>query len=113
MISYDYPLFRPPAEADNIIIQVTLGCSYNNCSFCSMYKTKKYQERSLEDICKDIDNLAKSYPTAHKIFLADGDALALPMNTLLAILKYLQNSFSKLRRVSTYASAQKFSCTVI
>ena len=106
MINYDYPLFRPPAEADNIILQVTLGCSYNNCSFCSMYKTKHYQEKSLEDIYKDIDTFATHYPTAHKIFLADGDALALPTDTLVSILKYLNNSFPKLRRVSTYASAQ-------
>lgn len=106
MINYDYPLFRPPAEADNIILQVTLGCSYNNCSFCSMYKTKKYQVRDLSDIYKDIDRLATSYPAAHKIFLADGDALSLATNTLLEILKYLKQSFPKLRRVSTYASAQ-------
>lgn len=106
MITYNYPLFRPPAEADNIIIQVTLGCSYNNCSFCSMYKTKKYQERSLEDIYKDIDAFATAYPTAHKIFLADGDALTLPTANLVQILKYLQHSFQKLKRVSTYASAQ-------
>lgn len=106
MINYDYPLFRPPAEADNIILQVTLGCSYNNCSFCSMYKTKKYQVRDLSDIYKDIDSLATSYPAAHKIFLADGDALSLATNTLLGILKYLKQSFPKLRRVSTYASAQ-------
>lgn len=106
MINYDYPLFRPPAEADNIIIQVTLGCSYNNCSFCSMYKSKKYQERALEEVYKDIDALALLYPNAHKIFLADGDALALPTNTLLFILNYLQLAFIKLRRVSTYASAQ-------
>jgi len=106
MITYDYPLFRPPAEADNIIIQVTLGCSYNNCSFCSMYKTKKYQERSLENIYKDIDSFAVAYPRAHKIFLADGDALALPTATLVPILQYLQVSFPKLRRVATYASAQ-------
>lgn len=90
MITYNYPLFRPPAEADNIIIQVTLGCSYNNCSFCSMYKTKKYQERSLEDIYKDIDAFATAYPTARKIFLADGDALTLPTANLVQILKYLQ-----------------------
>lgn len=106
MINYDYPLFRPPAEADNIILQVTLGCSYNNCSFCSMYKTKKYQVRDLSDIYKDIDSLATSYPAAHKIFLADGDALSLSTNTLVGILKYLKQSFPKLRRVSTYASAQ-------
>lgn len=68
MINYDYPLFRPPAEAENVIIQVTLGCSYNNCSFCSMYKTKKYQEKKLEDICKDIDTFAHTHSTVHKIF---------------------------------------------
>jgi len=106
MITYDYPLFRPPAEADNIIVQVTLGCSYNNCSFCSMYKTKKYQEKPLTDIYKDIDILVASSPLTHKIFLADGDALALHTNTLVSILKYLQEAFPKLRRVSTYASAQ-------
>lgn len=106
MINYDYPLFRPPSEAQNIIVQVTLGCSYNNCSFCSMYKTKKYQARSLEDIYKDINSLAQTYPNAHKIFLADGDALALPTDILVSILVYLQQSFQKLRRVSTYASAQ-------
>lgn len=106
MIKYDYPLFRPPAEAQNIIVQVTLGCSYNNCSFCSMYKTKKYQEKSLEDIYRDIDILGSTYPLAHKIFLADGDALAMETDTLCAILKYLSQTFPKLRRVSTYASAQ-------
>lgn len=106
MIDYNYPLFRPPAEANNIIIQVTLGCSYNNCSFCSMYKTKKYEVRKLEDVYKEIDTISGLYPNTHKIFLADGDALALPTEHLLSILKYLQTSFSKLRRVSLYASAQ-------
>ena len=106
MIKYNYPLFRPPAEASNIIIQVTLGCSYNNCSFCSMYKTKKYEARKLEDIYHDIDTMAKVYPNAHKIFLADGDALVLPTEDLLNILQHLQTSFPKLRRVSLYASTQ-------
>ena len=106
MIEYDYPLFRPPSEANNIIIQVTLGCSYNNCSFCSMYKIKNYEVRKLEDVCKEIDTLVKVYPDAHKIFLADGDALSLSTNHLLKLLKYLQIAFVKLKRVSLYASAQ-------
>jgi len=106
MINYDYPLFRPPAEADNIIIQVTLGCSYNSCSFCAMYKTKKYQERGLEDVYRDIDTIAAIYPDAHKVFLADGDALTLSTDILIKILNYLQTAFVKLRRVSLYASAQ-------
>jgi len=106
MLKYSYPLFRPPSEANNIIIQVTLGCSYNNCSFCSMYKTKNYQVRTLEDIHKDIASLALSYPNATKVFLADGDALSLKNEQLLTILKQLQKSFVKLRRISLYASAQ-------
>ncbi len=106
MIEYDYPLFRPPAEANNIIIQVTLGCSYNNCSFCSMYKTKKYEVRKLEDVYRDIDAVARVYPDARKVFLADGDALALSTEQLLPILKYLKKVLPKLNRVSLYASAQ-------
>ena len=106
MLEYDYPLFRPPAEADNLIIQVTLGCSYNSCSFCSMYKTKNYRVRELEEVLQDIDILAHNYPDATKLFLADGDALSLPYEQLLTFLKHLQKSFPKLRRVSTYASAQ-------
>lgn len=106
MIDYSYPLFRPPAEANNIIIQVTHGCSYNNCSFCSMYKTKKYKVRDIQEIFKDIDTLANLYPSANKIFLADGDALSIRTDNLVEILKYLKIKFIKLRRVSTYASAQ-------
>lgn len=105
MINYSYPLYRPPAEGNNLILQVTHGCSYNQCSFCSMYKSKKYSVKPLEKIKEEIDLFALEYPDTIKIFLADGDALALETNHLLEILKYLQNSFLNLRRVSTYASA--------
>jgi radical SAM superfamily enzyme YgiQ (UPF0313 family) len=103
---YTYPLYRPPAEADNVIVQVTYGCSYNNCSFCSMYKDKKFAIRSLESIYKDIDKLVVNYPNTTRIFLADGDALTLETEMLLKILAYLNKSFKNLRRVSVYASAQ-------
>lgn len=106
MIEYSYPLFRPPAEANSIIIQLTHGCSYNSCSFCSMYKSKSYKERELEDIYKEIDLLSATFPDANKIFLADGDALAVSTNNLLLLLQYLQKSFTKLRRVALYASTQ-------
>lgn len=71
-----------------------------------MYKTKNYEVRKLEDVFKDIETLAHHYPNATKIFLADGDALSLPSEHLLIVLDKLNNSFAKLRRVSTYASAQ-------
>ena len=106
MFEYDYPLFRPPAEADNLILQVTLGCSHNNCSFCSMYKSKKYRQRDLEDIFYEIDRISSTYGDIKKIFLADGDALSMESGRFLKILKYLKKSFPFLRRVSCYASAQ-------
>lgn len=104
MIHYSEPLFRPPSEADNIIVQITHGCSYNACTFCSMYETKVYKEKSLDEIYKDIDTLANFYPHAHKIFLADGDALAMNTPNLLKVLGYLHQKFKRLRRVSSYAS---------
>lgn len=98
------PLYRPPSEGNNLIIQATLGCHFNKCSFCSMYKTKEYQARPLDDVFRDIDQAARVWPEAHRVFLADGDALTLPMETLRAILKKLDATFPNLNRVSAYAT---------
>ena len=105
MISYHQPLYRPPAEANSIIIQATLGCSFNKCTFCTMYESKEFVERPLEEVFLDIDNMATSYNDANKMFLADGDALAIKTNQLVKILDYAYSKFPKLRRVSVYASA--------
>ena len=105
MITYNEPLYRPPAEANSVIIQATLGCSFNKCTFCTMYESKEYSKRKLEDIFLDIDKMSSYDNNATKLFLADGDALALDMETLLHILKYSYKKFKKLRRVSLYASA--------
>ena len=104
MIHYSEPLFRPPSEGNNLILQVTHGCSYNKCTFCSMYRTKKYEEKSLEEIFKDIDTLSQYYPQTTRVFLADGDALAMHTQTLVSVLNYLHKKFVHLRRVSSYAS---------
>jgi len=106
MINYSYPLYRPPAEANNLILQVTHGCSYNHCSFCSMYKSKNFEVKNLDDVYKEIDILASNYPLSKRVFLADGDALCLETSHLLCILKHLKKSFPKLNRVSLYATAQ-------
>ncbi|HZF70020.1 radical SAM protein [Sulfuricurvum sp.] len=108
MIHYSFPLYRPPAEADNIIIQATLGCSHNRCSFCAMYKTKRYTVRPLNEVQQEIEALAHAYPNANKVFLADGDALALPADHLAKLLRLLKISFPRLTRVSLYATAQNF-----
>ena len=105
MIEYHQPLYRPPAEANSIIIQATLGCSFNKCTFCTMYESKDFIVRPLEDVFKDIDKMALFYSDANKMFLADGDALALTTEHLVKILDYAYSKFSKLRRVSIYASA--------
>jgi coproporphyrinogen III oxidase-like Fe-S oxidoreductase len=101
---YDMPLYRPPSEGDNLIIQATLGCSFNQCSFCAMYRSKQYTERPLDDVFADIRNAAANWPDAHRVFLADGDALALPTEHLLAILRELTDALPRLTRVSCYAT---------
>lgn len=85
MLTYDMPLFRPPSEGANLIIQATLGCSFNRCTFCSMYRGKQYRARPLEAVFQDIDRAARAWPGAHRVFLADGDAFVLPAEDLLAI----------------------------
>ena len=77
-IRYDEPLYRPPSEGCNLIIQATLGCSFNRCTFCSMYKSKTFRARPLADVFADIEAAARLWPSAPRIFLADGDALVLP-----------------------------------
>ncbi|MFA6628588.1 MAG: radical SAM protein [Sulfuricurvum sp.] len=108
MIDYSFPLYRPPAEAENIIIQATLGCSHNRCSFCTMYKSKRYTVRPLNEVQSEIEALAHAYPNANKVFLADGDAFALPTDHLAKLLRLLKTSFPRLSRVSLYATAQNF-----
>lgn len=101
---YDMPLYRPPAEADNLIIQATLGCSFNRCSFCAMYRSKQYVERPLAAVFGDIRQAAAQWPDAQRVFLADGDALALPTEHLLAILRELALALPRLTRISCYAT---------
>ena len=103
MINYDEPLSRPPSEAESLIIQATLGCSHNRCTFCSMYKTKKYKVKSLDEISSDIESV-KIYPGIRRVFLADGDALSLETSFLIKILRKLKDTFPKLRRISIYGN---------
>ena len=102
-LGYDYPLYRPPSEANSIIFQVTLGCSFNKCSFCNMYRTKDYSERPLEEIMSEIDIVSKSFPQTERIFLADGDAINLSTEKLIKILEYIKEKFPNLKRISCYA----------
>lgn len=104
MISYIEPVFRPPSEARSFILQVTNGCSWNKCTFCEMYTEpqKKFRARKEEDIEQDIIKVAQSGYPFNKVFLADGDAMVLPMRKLVAILEMIKKHLPQVRRVSSY-----------
>ena len=103
MLNYDAPLYRPPSEAKSLIFQVTLGCSFNECSFCDMYRSKEYSERSWEEVKGEIDLMAKALPDTTRIFLADGDALNLSTDYMIQIVDYIYQKFPNLERISCYA----------
>ncbi|MEO1888598.1 MAG: radical SAM protein [Cycloclasticus sp.] len=102
-MNYSYPLYRPPSEASSLIFQITEGCSFNRCSFCSMYREKSFSEKPLNVVLNDIRSTAVSQPGTRRVFLADGDALYRNTETLIEILDALYSSLPMLERVSSYA----------
>ena len=103
---YEGIVYRPPSEARSLILQLTIGCARNECTFCNMYKDKKFRIRSKEEIFRDLREMAEvygDYPL--RIFLADGDALTLPTEMLLAILAEIHRLFTKVQRVTAYGTA--------
>lgn len=103
-IDYIEPVFRPPSEAKSLILPVTNGCSWNQCTFCEMYTQpqKKFRARKPEDIRADIEKAAAAFGDVRRVFLADGDAMVLPTRRLLEILTDLKRAFPGLERVSSY-----------
>lgn len=99
----DGAVFRPPGEAASFILRVTSGCSHNRCTFCRMYKDVPFQVRTLPAIERQIGRAACFRTTVRRVFLADGDALALPTEVLLTILARLKEAFPRLQRVASYA----------
>ncbi len=102
-MDYDMPLYRPPSEGRSLIFQVTLGCSWNKCLFCGMYKGKRFKARPWEDLERDINEMSRYVPDTRKVFLADGDPLCLDTDYLVKVLKLITERFPNLERVSTYA----------
>jgi radical SAM superfamily enzyme YgiQ (UPF0313 family) len=98
------PIFRPPAEADSLILQVDQGCPYNRCTFCGMYRNVRYRRLTLDEISRMIDAEARADDSARRVFLADGDVMRRPYEELSSILRELQQHFPGLARVSTYAT---------
>ena len=103
---YSGAVYRPPSEARSLIVQCTLGCSHNKCAFCTMYKDKKFSINPIEQVLSDL-NEARAYGRyIEKIFLADGDALILPMDYLLTVLDYIRDHFPTCKRVAAYATTK-------
>ena len=104
---YEPPVFRPPSEAESLILQVTTGCSHNRCTFCGMYATKRFRARTEDEIRADIDGVrAMVGPDVRRVFLADGDAMCLSTRRLTAILDLLNGAFPKMQRAGIYANAR-------
>ena len=95
-------VFRPPSEANSFILRVTIGCAHNRCTFCSMYRGVNFRARPLSEIEPIIRQTARHYPHLRRVFLADGDALVLSTDRLLAIIELLKAYFPKLSRISCY-----------
>ncbi|NBI81031.1 radical SAM protein [Clostridiaceae bacterium] len=104
MIPYEGRVFRPPSEAYSLIVQATIGCSHNRCTFCDMYKEKRFRIRRLEEVKADFDLARAAYQRVDRIFLADGDALMCPAAHLAEILRYIREKFPECERVTSYGS---------
>lgn len=101
---YEGRVFRPPSEAYSLIVQVTVGCSHNKCTFCDMYKEKRFHLRKLEDVLEDFNIARRQYRYIERVFLADGDALIRKTEDLAAILKHIRKVIPECRRVTSYGS---------
>jgi radical SAM superfamily enzyme YgiQ (UPF0313 family) len=103
MLRYDEPVFRPPSEARSLIIQATIGCSHNCCTFCGSYRMKKFKEKGIEEIREDMIIARRIFGEVKRIFLADGNAFTMDSEKLLEIIRIAKEVFPELERVSAYA----------
>lgn len=103
---YEGTVYRPPSEAGSLIIQLTIGCARNTCTFCNMYKDKKFRVRPLEEVVEDLEMARKYYShiRVRRIFLADGDALIVKTDDLLYILDKCHAYFPEVERISVYGA---------
>ena len=98
-------IYRPPSEAYSLLVQATIGCAHNKCTFCNMFKEKQFKVRKLEEVLEDLAWARERYSRVERIFLCDGDALCLANSKLLPILDYIRDNFPECERVTTYGRA--------
>jgi len=105
-VRYEEPVFRPPCEAGSLIIQATIGCPHNRCTFCGMYKTKRYRARPVEEIKEDVLIARSIWPDPPSVFLADGNTIAMRTRDLLEVLSFIRKTFPHTERISVYGGAR-------
>ncbi len=98
------PAIRPPSEADSFLLQVTMGCSSNGCTFCGAYLGKPFRMKELREVLSDLEEGGRLLPETRRVFLMDGDALALSNERLIPILEKIQSTFPQLTRIASYAN---------
>ena len=105
---YEGPIYRPPSEADSLLIQATVGCPHNKCSFCMVYKKgPRFRCRSVQEIYADIDEAFDRYgPNVQSIFFPAGNTIAMSTRDLSAICRYSKMKFPELQRMTVYGSSQ-------
>ena len=103
---YEGQIYRPPSEARSLIVQATIGCSWNHCTYCDMYRAKTFRVRDLDEVLEDVATARRLYGSeVDKVFIADGDGLIMDLDHWKAILEACNQAFPRLRRVSAYATA--------
>ena len=100
---YEGKIYRPWMEANSLLIQTTLGCTHNKCTFCDMFREKRFRIRKIEEIFKDIDRARQTFPHIRSIFLIDGNVLALKTGFLLKILDKVTETFPECAKIALYA----------
>ena len=103
---YEGNCIRPPSEAYSILLQVTVGCSHNKCTFCGTYKDKRFRIKDDRIILSDIQFAAKYMKRQDRVFLMDGDALIIPQKRLMWIFDRIREHLPWVRRVGAYANAK-------
>jgi radical SAM superfamily enzyme YgiQ (UPF0313 family) len=105
-VRYEGSIYRPPSEADSYILQATVGCSWNACTYCDMYRAKTFRVRNLQQTLEDIAEARSALGNrVERVFVADGDALVMDLDHWEPILDACREAFPRLRRVSAYATA--------
>ncbi|MBU0993684.1 MAG: radical SAM protein [Proteobacteria bacterium] len=110
---YDGMIFRPPSEANSILLQISVGCSHNKCTFCEMYKAKRFQIKKDDVILKDIGYAAKNYTYLDRLFICDGDALIIPQKRLVTYLCEIKKKLPWVKRVGVYANTKSISMKTV